>query len=283
MLKYRLPSGIFMGLIILGSIFIDGEIGRILFVIIGAFLAYFGVNEYLKMLEKISMPSFTSIASTLAAAILVFTVMEIPLIVSLTVLIISVVAGWFVLIVAEEKKQAVIKLASTFSAIPLLVFPLYFLAVIYNRDIGDISGRTYLFFMILITKLGDVGAYTFGTISAKTMPGGNHKIMPNISPKKSWEGTLGGMLISVFTSIIFCNYVPGMVPAGMEKILFAVIAGVLLFVGGFIGDLTESSLKRAVQVKDSGNIIPGMGGALDVIDSLVLNGPLFYLFLIFTA
>jgi phosphatidate cytidylyltransferase len=282
MLKYRLPSGIFMALIVLGAIFIDGEAGRALFIIIGGFLAYFGVDEYLHMLDKIELKSFTVITSGIAAVLLVFTVLEIPIIAILTLLIMSVVVGWFMLIIAEDKKETVIKIVTSFSALPLLAFPLYFMAVIYTGDIGGTSGRIYLFFMLLVTKLGDVGAYTVGTISSKIMPGGNHKILPKISPKKSWEGTIGGMIVSVIASIIFCENVPE-IASDLGTILFPVLAGILLFIGGFIGDLTESSLKRAVGVKDSGNIIPGMGGALDVIDSLLLNAPLFYLFITFTS
>jgi phosphatidate cytidylyltransferase len=133
--------------------------------------------------------------------------------------------------------------------------------------------------MILVTKCGDIGAYSIGTLSAKLLPGGNHKIIPKISPKKSWEGTLGGLLTSVAASFAFCRFVPQMVVDGFGQISFPLLTGALLFVGGFLGDLVESSLKRAAGVKDSGNMIPGMGGALDVVDSLVLNAPLFYLFL----
>lgn len=283
MLKHRLPSGIFMGLLVLGAIFIDGEMGRTLFVIFGGFLAYFGVDEYLYMLEKIGLKSFKFISANIAAVLLVLTVWEMPFIASLAVLIIAVVAGWFMLIIADDKKTEITRVVTSFSALPLLVLPLYFLAVIYTSSFGGVSGRLYLFFLILVTKLGDVGAYTVGTISSKTMPVGNHKILPTISPKKSWEGTVGGMVISIIASLIFCNYVPEMVPAGLGKIMFAILAGALLFTGGFIGDLTESALKRGTGVKDSGTIIPGMGGALDVIDSLLLNAPLFYLFIIITG
>lgn len=283
MLKYRLPSGITMGLIILGSIFISGEMGRILFVIIGAFLAYLGVNEYLSMLEKIGLPSFRIFTAKLAAILLVFGVLEMPFVASLCLVIIAIVAGWFMLITTENKKDMITKVVVSFSVLPALVIPLYFLALIYVNNFGGVSGRIYIFFLILVTKLGDVGAYTVGTITAKTMAGGNHKILPKISPKKSWEGTIGGLLVSIITSLIFCHYVPNIVPAKIPIILFAALAGALLFVGGFIGDLTESALKRGTGVKDSGTMIPGMGGALDVIDSLVLNAPLFYLFIVLTG
>lgn len=283
MLKYRLPSGILMGLIILGSIFIDGVIGRVLFVILGAFLAYFGVDEYLGMMEKIGLKSFRIFTAKLAAILLVFAVLEMPFLASLSLVIISIVAGWFMLIITDDKKEMITRMVVSFSVFPALVIPLYFLAQVYVNNFDGVSGRLYIFFLILVTKLGDVGAYTVGTISAKTMPGGNHKILPKISPKKSWEGTIGGLLVSIIASLIFCNNAPDVVPESMSKIVFAILAGALLFIGGFIGDLTESALKRGTGVKDSGNIIPGMGGALDVIDSLVLNAPLFYLFIILTG
>ena len=111
------------------------------------------------------------------------------------------------------------------------------------------------------------------------MPGGNHKIVPKISPKKSWEGTLGGMVISIIVTYVFCHQVPEILDEYGK--VFPLIAGLILFWGGFVGDLVESSLKRTAGVKDSGNMIPGMGGALDVIDSLVLNAPIFYYFLTF--
>lgn len=282
MLKYRLLSGIFMGLMVLGAIFIDGVTGRILFLIIGGFLAYCAVNEYLYMLEKIGLKSFPVIASSIAAATLFFAVLNLWMI-SILIVIFSVIAGWFILIIAEDKKTAIIKIISSFSAFPLLVLPLCFLVLLYMENVNGVSGRLNLFFLLLITKFGDIGAYTVGTITAKKMPNGNHKILPKISPQKSWEGTIGGMIISVIIAAFFCYYVSGIAPVGVGKIIFPLLTGVLLFIGGFVGDLAESSLKRTAGVKDSGNIIPGMGGALDVIDSLILNAPLFYFFLILTA
>jgi len=132
--------------------------------------------------------------------------------------------------------------------------------------------------MILMAFLDVIISFFFGTISSKVMPNGNHKILPTISPKKSWEGTIGGLITSIVASFIFCQNIPKMVPDGWGMI-FPILIGALLFVGGFVGDLTESALKRGTGVKDSGSIIPGMGGALDVIDSLVLNAPLYYIFL----
>jgi len=278
MLKYRLPSGLFMGAIILSAIFLDGEVGEYIFLGFGLFLAFAGVYEYLRMVEKFGVPGFPVLTATIGSLILGASVLELPKIFYIVLLSIAVISGWVHLMLAEDKAVALKKNLSSFSALPMIVFPLNFLALIYVMNSGHVSGRIYFLFMLLVTKFGDIGAYTVGTISSKIMPGGNHKIIPKISPKKSWEGTLGGMCISILVSFIFCRYEPGLI-SDYGK-MFPWVAGFILFWGGFIGDLVESSLKRTAGVKDSGNMIPGMGGALDVIDSLVLNAPIFYIFLI---
>jgi phosphatidate cytidylyltransferase len=267
-----------MGAIILSSIFVEGDVGRYIFLVFGIFLAFAGVYEYLKMIEKFGVPGLPVLTAAVGSSILAASVLELPSMFYIVVLTVSVIAGWIHLMLADNKEVALKKNLSSFSALPMIVFPLNFLALIYVMNSGHVSGRIYFLFMLLVTKFGDIGAYTVGTISSKVMPGGNHKIIPKISPKKSWEGTLGGMCISILVSYIFCHYVPGLI-SDFGKI-FPLVAGFILFWGGFIGDLVESSLKRTAGVKDSGNMIPGMGGALDVIDSLVLNAPIFYLFLI---
>ena len=105
---------------------------------------------------------------------------------------------------------------------------------------------------------------------------GNHKIVPSISPKKSWEGTIGGAVISIFIAFIITSSLNFGISFDWWLVC---LLGLLLFVGGFFGDLSESALKRITGIKDSGAVIPGIGGALDLVDSLLLNAPLFYLFL----
>ena len=110
------------------------------------------------------------------------------------------------------------------------------------------------------------------------MKGGNHKIFPKISPKKSWEGTVCGLIFSIIVSVIIVKYM------GIFRFeAFAIPLGIALYFGGFFGDLAESSLKRAAAIKDSGKIIPGIGGVFDLVDSFMLNGPLFYLLLLMKA
>ena len=113
------------------------------------------------------------------------------------------------------------------------------------------------------------------------MKNGNHKICPSISPKKSWEGTVGGLLFSVGVSLIFWKIYAEAPFCRMPfqnlgtSIWWYITAGVVLGIGSLAGDLTESALKRSAGVKDSGVIIPGMGGVFDVLDSFIYNGALF--------
>ena len=131
------------------------------------------------------------------------------------------------------------------------------------------KGKTVsaLLFLIAVSKTMDTGGYIFGMLSARLLPGGNHKIAPSVSPKKSWEGFAGGLVLTVLVACCFHWW-------GDLKIWWCVVSGVVLALGSFFGDLTESALKRRCDVKDSGNYIPGMGGALDVLDSFIYNGVL---------
>ena len=124
-----------------------------------------------------------------------------------------------------------------------------------------------MLFLIAVSKSMDTGGYIFGMLSGKFLPGGNHKIAPSVSPKKSWEGFFGGLVLTVLVACCFHWW-------GDLKLWWCVTTGVVLAVGSFFGDLTESALKRRCGIKDSGSYIPGMGGALDVLDSFIYNGAL---------
>ncbi len=140
----------------------------------------------------------------------------------------------------------------------------------YGMMQNDSIGPMTLAYLVAITKIADTGAYAIGCATAK-LPGGNHKLAIYISPKKSWEGLAGGILFSVITSLIFwkCS---DTLPLTCVS---AIILGFLAAVVGLLGDLSESLLKRAAGAKDSGKI-PGLGGALDVMDSLIPMGIVIY-------
>jgi phosphatidate cytidylyltransferase len=134
-----------------------------------------------------------------------------------------------------------------------------------------IDGHYYLLYFILITKFSDTGAYAVGSLI------GRHKMIPRISPGKTWEGFGGAIAVSTGASLLFVKLF-GHHMAGMNY-LHATILGVILSIAAVLGDLIESLFKREAGLKDSGKFFPGIGGILDLLDSLLFNAPLMYLYL----
>ena len=130
------------------------------------------------------------------------------------------------------------------------------------------SGAYYVLYFILVTKFSDTGAYVVGSLLGK------HKMIPRISPGKTWEGFAGGILASTGASMLFA-WLAGPRLVGMN-LLHAIVLGVLLSVAAVIGDLIESLFKREAKVKDSSQLIPGHGGVLDRLDSLLFVFPVSY-------
>jgi phosphatidate cytidylyltransferase len=135
----------------------------------------------------------------------------------------------------------------------------------------NVEGHYYLLYFVLITKFSDTGAYSVGSLIGK------HKMIPRISPGKTWEGFGGAIVVSTLASVLFVHFAQDKMPA--MNWVHAVILGVLLSVAAVIGDLIESLFKREAGLKDSGKFFPGIGGILDLLDSLLFNAPIMYLYL----
>jgi phosphatidate cytidylyltransferase len=136
---------------------------------------------------------------------------------------------------------------------------------------GVVTGQFYVLYCIAITKFSDMGAYLTGSAI------GRHLLVPHISPKKTWEGFFGALAFSLLASIGLFALMPGHL--SVLNRTHAVVLGLLLGFAAVIGDLAESILKRSAGVKDSGNMLPGIGGALDLIDSLLFTAPLLFFYL----
>ncbi|HEY5298933.1 MAG TPA: phosphatidate cytidylyltransferase [Verrucomicrobiae bacterium] len=134
-----------------------------------------------------------------------------------------------------------------------------------------VDGKYFVLYFILVTKFSDTGAYAIGSLIGK------HKMIPRISPGKTWEGFGGAIAVSTGASLAFVHFF-GSHMAGMNW-MHAIILGVLLSSTAVVGDLIESLFKREAGVKDSGNFFPGIGGILDLLDSLLFNAPIMYLYL----
>jgi phosphatidate cytidylyltransferase len=167
---------------------------------------------------------------------------------------------------------------NTFEALGGLATTLFGLAYIaalfsyffYIRTVDPEQGAWLVLFLILVTKMGDVGAYATGNVI------GRHTLISRISPRKTVEGFIGAVLFSGVTSMV----ARPMLGRSLEP-LWGLALGLFLGVCGQLGDLAESLLKRDCQVKDTGSLMPGLGGVLDVIDSLLFTAPLFYGILIY--
>jgi phosphatidate cytidylyltransferase len=133
------------------------------------------------------------------------------------------------------------------------------------------NGKFYVLYFIVVTKFSDMGAYAVGSLI------GRHKMIPRISPGKTWEGFGGAIVVSTGASLMFAHFSAGHLH-GMN-VLHAIVLGVALSSTAVIGDLIESLFKREAGVKDSGNFFPGIGGILDLLDSLLFNAPIMYLYL----
>src|ERR1043165_651989 len=136
---------------------------------------------------------------------------------------------------------------------------------------GGLTGQYYCVYLIAVTKFSDMGAYLTGSLVGK------HLMTPQISAKKTWEGFFGALAFALLCSLMLVKLMPGHL--SILNWTHATILGLLLGFAAVIGDLAESVLKRSTGVKDSGNFLPGIGGALDLIDSLLFTAPLLFFYL----
>src|SRR3954470_14927240 len=143
--------------------------------------------------------------------------------------------------------------------------------VVPRSPTGAVTGQFYVLYLIAVTKFSDMGAYLTGSVI------GRHKMIPHISPKKTWEGFFGALAFSLLASVCLWKLMPLHLP-GMS-LTHAVVLGLLLGFAAVIGDLAESIIKRSTGVKDSGSFLPGIGGALDLVDSLLFTAPLLFFYL----
>jgi phosphatidate cytidylyltransferase len=140
-----------------------------------------------------------------------------------------------------------------------------------RSEAGWVTGQFYCLYLIAVTKFSDMGAYLVGSLV------GRHQMIPHISPKKTWEGFVGALGLSLFASLMLFKLMPGSLP-GLTW-THATILGLLLGFAAVVGDLAESIIKRSTGVKDSGGFLPGIGGILDLLDSLLFTAPLLFFYL----
>lgn len=171
----------------------------------------------------------------------------------------------------SQENSPLTNLAYSYMGQMYIALPLGIMSMYYTLA----DGKALLMTMFVMIWLNDTGAFLVGSMIGK------HKLFPRISPKKSWEGFIGGVVFAILAGVL----AKVLFPVYFESISLIGLAGLGLVVGIFAtwGDLAESLIKRTLGVKDSGNILPGHGGILDRIDSLLLVVPASLLYLIAMA
>jgi phosphatidate cytidylyltransferase len=151
----------------------------------------------------------------------------------------------------------------------------FIIKTLFQAGYAPADGVLLTAYVVAVTKVTDIGAYIVGTTL------GRHKMSPVISPKKTWEGFIGGLILAVGVSLGMAHLLADVSPVFHG--IHPWILGVLLSLVSVVGDLAESVIKRDAQIKDSGGVIPGIGGCLDLIDSILFTAPLFFSYLLFVV
>ena len=170
-------------------------------------------------------------------------------------------------LVIKGKTDGIIKsMASLQWSLMLTVFGISHLAFLLSLPEIDgftNGGRGLLLFLVFLTEINDIMQFTWGKLFGK------HKIIPKVSPNKTWEGFIGGLI----STAIIAYFLKFLTPLDTSSVIFV---GLLISFSGFVGDIVFSSIKRDLSIKDTSNIIPGHGGILDRIDSLAYTAPIFF-------
>lgn len=187
-----------------------------------------------------------------------------PLVVAMAVMTGAALASPALAMLCRDTPEAMLDAAMT-TFFPVLFVGLPFAFVVGLQVIPGTIGPDLLLLVMVCVTLSDAGAYYAGSAF------GTHPLAPVISPKKSWEGAVGGVLAAIAGALLAHFWFFRRLP-----LAHAIALGVLLSTAGILGDLAESMLKRAAGVKDSSALLPGHGGVLDRLDSLLVAAPVLY-------
>lgn len=246
-----------------------------LFLVIAALALGAGLFEFFTLTKKLELKADASIAYLGAAAFFVAFLFDAPA-KSPDLLILSIVLFLIAALITQ-----MFRFQADFSKM-LTGIGVTVLGVLYVAFLGGfiVSMRVgfaetliphlstkLLGFFFLVSFGADAGAYYFGRAFGK------RKLLPKVSPGKTWEGAIGGLIVSAsFAAIASATFFPEL------AYKFSIPLTILMTIAGILGDLAESAMKRGSNTKDAANILPGHGGLLDRLDSLLFNAPILYYF-----
>ncbi len=239
----------------------------LLFCVVAVLIVLVAADEYLRMADARATPSFERwILNICLAAPVAFTCLSPRVTVLPPAMLFSFLALTCYFLYRYRN------ISDSYAFFCRLVFGIFYIGflgahLVLLRFIPE--GSSWLIIGTAITACSDTGAYIVG----KSM--GKHKLCPNISPNKTVEGAIGGILAGLAAAVGFA-----MLLSPQFNWTFLVVAALFLSVIGILGDLTESIVKRGTGTKDSGTLLAGHGGILDRVDSLLFVGPVLYYLLL---
>ncbi|MGC6469910.1 MAG: phosphatidate cytidylyltransferase [Flavobacteriales bacterium] len=265
----RTITGTIYGVVLISSLLL-GEMSSALFFLIAMFISlheFYTISSNKNINPQIILGLLTSFC-IYSSAFFYFKNIELSAIfIQFTLLFLLVINA---IELFRNKENSLKNIAITLFGIFYISVPLSLTFFLTHYNLKEFN-YTLLLCIIILIWMSDIGGYFIGSKFGK------NKLFERVSPKKTWEGALGGLIFSIISCIIISNFTTVLSP--LQWIIF----GVVITAGSIIGDLIESMIKRAVNVKDSGTILPGHGGVLDRIDSALFVIPLAYIFLTFVA
>ena len=277
----RLASSVVLWTIVLLAIFSKNPVvNNYFFLLVMLLLSGAGLVEFYDLARKIGLPCYKGwgIFGGLLLMFATFLYLSGVLAADLTpgdandfettFLIVFVLGLCVRQFVSKNNPEAITAIATTLFGLMYVPWLLNFIQKL--NFYPGVEGRFYVLHFILVTKFSDLGAYVTGSLFGK------HKMIPRISPGKTWEGFAGAIVVSTLVSVAYAQVADEQVPR--MTLLHAIFLGIILSSTAVIGDLIESLFKREAGVKDSGRLFPGIGGILDLMDSLLFNAPLMYLY-----
>ena len=266
LLTRTLFGAIYAGVVI-GSILVDAFLFSIVFMIVTAL----AVKEYHTLVQSaVKQTAYAMAASVLLFAFVFFSYMGItwsyPLLFGYVVVMILAMLQE----VIRPNNQTLSNWGHLCSSQLMIALPFSLMTAVLVED------KFLLLALFILVWANDSGAYLLGSFTASSK-NGNHKMCPAISPKKSWEGLVGGIILSIAAVCIFhkvgwTTSITLTAYPWLNSILLAIVVSIF----STLGDLMESQMKRTLGVKDSGKFMPGHGGVLDRFDSLLLVIPVVY-------
>jgi phosphatidate cytidylyltransferase len=266
-LATRTITGLLYGMSLIGSLLLSQHTFYLFFFIV----MILGLKEFYQLVEHKSVKPQKLIGFIISIEVFLstyFYFLDQTIFQLLLGLILFSVFIVFTIELFRDKTISFNNIGATLMSVIYVAIPLSLLSFLAHNETNEYHYQMILSIFILVW-LSDMGGYFAGVNFGK------HKLLERVSPKKSWEGVVGGLILCLIGSYVLSLYFPIMSKAQW------LILGAIVCVSSVIGDLIESMLKRSANIKDSGNILPGHGGILDRFDSVLFVIPIVYIFKLF--